>query len=470
MCLLLLGAYAYFYQAGGWNQNVRMDLTRALVERGTLVIDAYAGNTGDLAKKDGHFYCDKAPAISYLAVPPYAAVRLLVGEDLTGPALAWATWLCTVLVIGLPSVLAVLVLVTLVRRTGLSPVVAVGAGLAWGLGSLAWPYATLLYGHQLTAALLVIAFAILVGVRRQPVPSGRRQKLAAAGFLLGLAVAVEYPSALPAAVLGVYALATIGWRAALWLGLGALGPALFTAAYHTVAFGGPATLAYEFSTQQHRHMGFFMGLGVPEPVVLREILLGEYRGLLPLMPWLALAVPGAVRLWRSRWRAEVLACLGIVVLYLWLNASLVDWQGGWAIGPRYLVPMLPFMVWLAAGTFLGMDGWRPWLRRGLGGITVTLVAASALVMLVATAVKPEVPVSERRPVAGYLLPRFRAGQLGVSTQSLEMKGSPPNAPRAAWSLGSQLGLTGHADLVPLYVWLLGCGAGLALSSRRRTTQ
>ena len=37
---LVLGAYAYFYQAGGWNQNARFDLVRALVEQGTLTIDA----------------------------------------------------------------------------------------------------------------------------------------------------------------------------------------------------------------------------------------------------------------------------------------------------------------------------------------------------------------------------------------------------------------------------------------------
>src|SRR5262245_56197948 len=33
--MLVLGAYGYFYQAGGWNQNSRFDLTRALVEQRT---------------------------------------------------------------------------------------------------------------------------------------------------------------------------------------------------------------------------------------------------------------------------------------------------------------------------------------------------------------------------------------------------------------------------------------------------
>jgi len=29
--VLALGAYAYFFQGGGWNANVRFDLVRALV-------------------------------------------------------------------------------------------------------------------------------------------------------------------------------------------------------------------------------------------------------------------------------------------------------------------------------------------------------------------------------------------------------------------------------------------------------
>ena len=37
----LLLSYAYFYQGGGWNQNSRFALVRAMTERDTLQIDAY---------------------------------------------------------------------------------------------------------------------------------------------------------------------------------------------------------------------------------------------------------------------------------------------------------------------------------------------------------------------------------------------------------------------------------------------
>ena len=67
--VLVFGVYAYFYQGGGWNQNSRFDLTRALVEQGTASIDDYQANTGDKARVNGRFYCDKAPGVSFLAVP-----------------------------------------------------------------------------------------------------------------------------------------------------------------------------------------------------------------------------------------------------------------------------------------------------------------------------------------------------------------------------------------------------------------
>src|ERR1700747_462687 len=76
----LLGAviflsFIYFYEGGGWNQNSRFDLLRAIVERHTLQIDAYHENTQDKAHFRGHYYSDKAPGLVFLAVPFALAAR-----------------------------------------------------------------------------------------------------------------------------------------------------------------------------------------------------------------------------------------------------------------------------------------------------------------------------------------------------------------------------------------------------------
>src|SRR6059058_1368256 len=72
-------SFLYFYEGGGWNQNSRFDLLRAIVERHTLTIDAYHENTQDKANFRGHYYSDKAPGLVFAAVPLALATRSVMG-------------------------------------------------------------------------------------------------------------------------------------------------------------------------------------------------------------------------------------------------------------------------------------------------------------------------------------------------------------------------------------------------------
>jgi hypothetical protein len=190
-----------------------------------------------------------------------------------------------------------------------------------------------------------------------------------------------------------------------------------------------------------------MGIGMPHGEALKNIVFGEYRGLLYTTPWLAAALPGSLALARRHGR-EAFVCVWAVLAFLWLNASIPPWHGGWAAGPRYLVPMLPFLSVLAGGVLQS--------ARARGAATVLLAVLGLFSignMFAATAVKPEIPMSEKRPYAGMIWPKFRAGELAVSTQSIDAPDNPNNAPRQAWNLGMKAGLDGHASLVPLYVWV-----------------
>ena len=53
--LALFTSYAYFYTAGGWNQNSRFALVRAVLDEHSLRIDAYKDHTGDRAVWQGHY-------------------------------------------------------------------------------------------------------------------------------------------------------------------------------------------------------------------------------------------------------------------------------------------------------------------------------------------------------------------------------------------------------------------------------
>lgn len=466
--VLLFGVYAYFYQAGGWNQNSRFDLVRAVVEHGTFAIDRYEGNTGDDSVRDGHHYSDKAPGAAALCVPTYWLMYRFSGRpDPVSPAwLAWAAWISIAIAIGVPSALAATFLARLCIHLGLAPAAATGVALLWGLGTMALPYATLLYGNQLAGALMLIAFALLVEIRQRKPAAPER--MLTVGALLGYAVATEYPAALIAVPIAIYGLASSGVRPARYAIVGGAIPIALLLAYHWTAFGSPFALPYDYSVWETPKTGWFMGIGVPDGAALKNILFGEYRGLLYTTPWLAAAVPGTIALARRHQR-ETLVCVWAVVGFLWLNSSIPPWDGGWAAGPRYLVPMLPFLSVLAGGVFL----W-PRDRGGAGG--GVRIAAGVMVgalglfsvsnMFAATAVKPEVPTSEKTPYAAMIWPKFAAGEFAVSTQSIDAIDNPPNAPRQAWNLGMKAGLDGHASLVPLYVWMAAALGWLVLLVRR----
>src|SRR5262249_3688134 len=101
---LLLLSYAYFYQAGGWNQNSRFDLVRAITNDDALRIDPYSKDTGDKALFEGHYYSDKAPGAALLAVPVVALARaglsLVRGDPESYEGIALLSYLSTVVTSG----------------------------------------------------------------------------------------------------------------------------------------------------------------------------------------------------------------------------------------------------------------------------------------------------------------------------------------------------------------------------------
>src|SRR5512139_261449 len=68
----IFGIFGYFIPAATWSPASRFALTRALVEESRLTIDSTVRSTGDRARREGHWYTDKAPLPSVLAVPGYS--------------------------------------------------------------------------------------------------------------------------------------------------------------------------------------------------------------------------------------------------------------------------------------------------------------------------------------------------------------------------------------------------------------
>ena len=476
--VILFASHAYFYQAGGWNQNSRFDLVRAITNEHTLNIDPFRLDTGDKAFFDGHYYSDKAPGLAFAAVPIVEIVRPVLhaagGDPETYAGLALLSFLATVFTVGLATALAGVSLYTLCLELGATEGAAWFAAISFSLATPIWTLATIFIAHAFSASLLVFAFA--AACRARSTRDG-----VVVGACAGWATVSEFPAAVPAVLIALLTAANArrlgraqAIRVVTAMAASALACAAVLMAYEYACFGSPFHLAY--SSEEDAYVGMqngIFGVTLPRMIRLRRILFGEYRGLLPIAPVLACApigliaamirpAPHAAAVTR---RAAVVAT-AIAVYYILLNASYAYWEGGWSYGPRHASPGIPFLcLGLAALWTAGPAA----IRWGLGalsgyGVAVTLVAVSTM---------PLPPNNIRRPVAELLWPAFRDGDLALNTQTFASGGANPDfrahtEPKAAFNLGMKLGLSGHASLAPLAAVWLGCA--FALTDRVRRSQ
>lgn len=472
--LVVLASSAYFVQGAGANQSSRYGLVRALVEGHELSIDRYASTTFDRSLVGVISYSDKAPGLSLVAAIPYAlGVRWLQPRATLEPDPV-ALHLLTLLTIGLATAFAAVLLLGLLAELGVSERASVIAVLGWTLGTNALAYTGLFYAHQLVAALLVIAIAAIHAAAR----GAPRLAVFGAGVALGVATISEYPCGVLVAAVAAYAARRIGLRRCLPIVLGGAVPLAVLAIYNTACFGAPwrlgyGTLATPAFAEKMSHG--LMGIGWPRPRVVGELLVGSYRGMLPLSPFLVLAAPGMVWLVR-RHRAFGLLCAGSFIGYVLLISGYAVWDGGAAMGPRHLVPVLPFAIVAVA---VAVDRLRA--GRVIGAI---LVAVSVAICTICVSVRPEFPDAQslyapvkgmevpdyQRPITTIALPLFARGELGAKATFRGFIGWTGQQSAGhvddAFNLGELVGLAGVASLIPLLlVWV---AAAIALVPKLKT--
>ena len=383
---LLAVAYVLPFSGLGWNQGAHYAQIEAL-SHGTGRVDAYRWQSGDLALYHGHYYSTKAPGVAFLGEPFYLLFRAtgLLGLVSRHTPSAWAAaqvviWALAVCVVVVASVALLLTVRSVAERV--APGYGTATSLTLGLGTLVLPFSTVLFSHVPSGAFAFGAFAL---VARFGDASPSRRRLALAGVLAGFGVCVEYTLAIVCAVLALYVVAAAGdrlQRLGAYLAGAALGvsPLLI---YDRLVYGSFTHVSYanaigasggrRFVGENAR--GLF-GVSVPHLTTAFSLLF-DSRGLLVTAPVLALGVVGLVLMARSGLRAEALACGGILLAFLVLNAGYFLPFGGAAPGPRLLVPALPFFAPPLALAY-----------RRFPAATLMLALASALVLLCATATKP----------------------------------------------------------------------------------
>jgi hypothetical protein len=319
--------------------------------------------SGDLGyvPHTGHFHPNKPPGTSFLALPAYwmiYQVERALGID---PNRWWTisinAWLTTICSVGLLSALGCVLFFRLAQEfAGGALWPAAAATLAFAFGTTFFPFGTILFDHNLTAVLLLAAFYFLHRGATAPT-------WLLAGLCAGLAAITNYVAAIAVVFLGLYALLTsrstqagrlFHVRRALLYSLGVLPPFLLICWYGWVNFGSPFKLANDFQNPLFKDPGGALGMFrffqssadvIQFAYVAAVLTLSPYRGIFLLSPVLLMAVWGAV-LWlrEKNFVAETRLCLAIFGFFFLVNCTFNGYHGGFAAGPRYLVPGLPFLA------------------------------------------------------------------------------------------------------------------------------
>jgi hypothetical protein len=376
----LLASYAFFWHSRDWNTASRLMLTYAVVDRGTVTITGLDRHTNDKAFFQGQYFCDKLPGYPLLAALPYAIAKhvlRLPDHPLNKKAFPyWAAdyWI-TLGTSGILTAWTAALLVFAARELGCRRWQAGLIGLAYGLSTPAYVYATLAYGHQASAFALFASF-LLLWDKGKPRQSAR---IFAAGLLASYAAVIELQVGPVSAILGFYLLAQCLRRerrldALAIFFVGALLPAVLLLMYNQLAFGSPWDMGYfheairEFADVHNPDNP--TGLQKPDWSKLVPLLWGRYRGLTFYAPILFLSVPGwVVLLIRRRWDVAIVSLLIVAAVFL-VNLSYPEWTGGWSTGPRLLVPCLPFAMLPIAGLLAA--------NTRLSGIATLIAIALAL--------------------------------------------------------------------------------------------
>jgi hypothetical protein len=353
---------------GNDNVTVRMALVKAIVQEGRLEIDHFISpNNADLAEFNGHFYCDKAIGASLLAVPVYW-VAWNVTQALNferGIAHLVGLYFVTLLIVGVPTALACVLMYRLLADFEADVVRRLWTALAYGLGTWAWAYSTWFFGHQIAAVLAFAAFYLIYKMRRD---GFNGLWLFLSGLAAGYSFLTDYPCAVIAAALGLYALYNVKcltsnvqlenrslvighWSLVIrrwsFYAIGVVLPVLVLMWYNWACFGNPLDTGYQHEVNPYFREQMakgLMGIQLPQLEAFYGITLSPRRGLFFSSPYLLFGIAGWWALWRRGLRAEAWVCAVIVGAFVFINSSYYMWWGGTVYGARFLVPCLPFIA------------------------------------------------------------------------------------------------------------------------------
>ncbi len=375
----------------------------ALYEDKTIVIDKYKDYAGDVSVINNHTYSNKAPLSSFLIYPFYAAYKsfglpemkdttlkkypiyiwayknpdgsliMADGRSFTLPKSSTVFILGDILCGAIPFVLALLLSLFAIKRTSskISPVIIVMLSF---YASYLFAYAGVYTGHLLSGIFALTGYIYL-----------KKKNYILSGIMVGLAMATEFPVGVlvPVWALLIYLNEKKISKPVLF-GLGIIPGIIMVLWYNYHLTGSITKTPYNFEVHQQKEDSQGLGFNMPTLSAFWGLVFSTYRGVLFYTPVLLLMLwyffkSGYENTFKNLKNKTSLVSDAVknylfmtIVAYLILYSSYYQWGGGWAFGPRYLIPMV--MIVLYEGViYLSSKKISPYWFYGLTGLSLLFV-------------------------------------------------------------------------------------------------
>ncbi|MFN0152437.1 MAG: PA14 domain-containing protein [bacterium] len=350
------------------DDTARFDMAASIVKRGSIEIPPSPCASAET--NDGRIYAKSGIGKSLLIAPFFVAGRALERAG-AAPGIITAPMFASLLD-QLLAAAAVALLFAAARGLGFSVRRATLIAGVFGAATMLWPMSKFAFEHSLIAVLLLAAFIALGRFRDR----GLARDAATAGACLGAALLVRVSDfSLAAPGLAAYALVRLRRSPRPAVAFAALALPIFAAA--------AGVLAYNFV----RFDDFFengyddLDIGI---VFLPKGLLGLLASPGKSVFLWNLPLVAALFAWRAHWsrhRAEAILTASMALAYLFASASFRNWHGDWCVGPRYLFPVVPFLL-LALGDGLA----APESRRRVGIALAAAIPLGVVIQLVGVSI------------------------------------------------------------------------------------
>jgi hypothetical protein len=363
--------YSFFVFWIGWNEQSHFALTRAIVDEGKLDIDSFANQTSDRAFYNGHYYSDKDPGLSFLAVPIYASWRFIynffpndfkekyvganesiitkVGENNTpvvdyvnpGFFILISMILLTVFTSSLVSALTIILIYKISKYFTKNENYRLFLIIIAGLGTLLFPYALVFMKHATETFFAFLSFYLLFKAKQEKIKENKYFVLS------GLSIGFAMSCSITIAIIGIACLAyliSFKREKIFYFVIGGLVGILPFILYNYFVFGIPFTLSrYYMDPKIWPELGGIYGLNTPNLFVILRLTFDPYKGLFFYYPILLLSLIGLYYMYK-KFKIESFLIVFIFFAFLLMNSSWWAWWGGTCFGPRHLTPIIPFLV------------------------------------------------------------------------------------------------------------------------------